>query len=93
MAANPTPEAPKKPKMADWAEGDSDYDEEEEFNYNKQPGEEEDPCEDDHVKFGSGYKSRDGQKAHGRTLPVAQPFFAGRRRWAARSSRFRVADV
>ena len=53
--------------MADWAEDDSDYDEEEEFNYNKQPGEEEDPCEDDHVKFGSGYKSRDGQKAHGRT--------------------------
>ena len=58
LAANPTPEVPKKPKMADWADDDSEYDEEEEFNYNKQPGEDEDPCEDDHVKVGksSPYK-------------------------------------
>lgn len=34
-ANHPTPEKPRKPKMNDWADDDSDYDDEEEFNYNK----------------------------------------------------------
>lgn len=48
--ANPTPEKPKKMKMADWAEDDSDYDEEEEFNYSKKDSDEEGPCEDDNIR-------------------------------------------
>lgn len=64
VPANETPEKPKKPKMNDWADDDSDYDEEEEFNYNKQPDNDEGPCEDDYIKAGtSPYKSRDAQRA------------------------------
>lgn len=48
--SNPTPEKPKKMKMADWAEDDSDYDEEEEFNYSKKDSDEEGPCEDDNIR-------------------------------------------
>lgn len=51
MKANPTPEKPKKKSMPDWADDDSDYDEEEEFNYSKKDSNDEDPCEDDNVKI------------------------------------------
>lgn len=37
--------------MPDWADDDSDYDEEDEFNYSKKDSNEEGPpCEDDNVK-------------------------------------------
>ena len=40
-------------KMADWADDDSDYDDEEEFKYTKGDANDDAPCEDDNIKVSS----------------------------------------
>ena len=47
-------------KMADWADDDSDYDDEEEFKYTKGDANDDAPCEDDNIKV-SSKASKKGQ--------------------------------